>query len=229
MSGQDNILETEALRMRQLAQLQLLIMPFLVALIVATWLPQDATMPALLAIVVALVALAFYRFAFIGFPKPGTHSGLMTELADGYRTLGRNGWLIALIMLAGLALQTNHLLDVLQSGIASHRLPADQFPRVGALDPALAALLWFGLAVSFAWPVVWFRSDKNRTLQTGSAPVSRAAALKFGYLVTVALLGAGFVAVWMGMAEPLHFLLWAMLAAAAAPVLLFVALEARAG
>lgn len=227
MSGQDNILENEAQRLRQLAQLQLLIMPFLAALVVATWLPQDATMPALLVIVVAFVALAGYRFIVIGFPKPGT--GLVTELADGYRTLGHNGWLIALIMLAGLALQTNHLLDVLQSGIASHRLPADQFPRVGALDPALAALLWFGLAGSFAWPVVWFRSDKNRTLQTGSAPVSRAAALKFGYLVTVALLGAGFVAVWMGMAEPLHFLLWAMLAAVAAPVLLYVALETRAG
>jgi hypothetical protein len=225
MSGQD-ILGAEAQRLRQLAQLQLLIMPFLAAMVVATWLPQDATMPALLVIVVAFVALAGYRFIVIGFPKPGT--GPVAELADGYRTLARNGWLIALIVLARLAFQVNSLLDEVQSGIAVHRLPPDQFLRDGPLEPALVTLLWFDLAVSFAWPIVWFRGDKNRALQTGSAPASRATALKFGYLFTIALLGAGYVAVWMGVAEPLHVLLWAMAAAVAAPILLFVALEARA-
>jgi hypothetical protein len=229
MSAQHSILETEAQRLRQRGQIQLWAMLFMATTFMVTLLPQNETMPALLAVVVAFLALAFYRLAIVGFPKPGTDSeGLVADLSDGYRTLARNSWLMALIALAYLAFQANHLLDVLQSGIAAHRLPADQFLRTGLLDPALVALVWFGLAVSFAWPVVWFRRDKNRTLQMGSAPASRAVALKFGYLFTTGLLGAGYVAVWMGVAEPLHFLLWAMLAAVAAPILLFVALEARA-
>ena len=233
-NSDDDVLIQERKRLRRAGYLQYGGMLFILLMACWAYLPtleawREAAFPFDFYVMGACILAMFLGVAFVGTPSAAAESQrLIPRQIDGYLTQARRQWLLFLVLLLGPVAGASRLIASIDEGVRVHRLPADYAVTHGGSSQMLLALMFIGVAVSFALPLT-FRSAYNQVLQDELVRELRAKAIRIGYIGAVAALAAVFVLLSVSAIDPRQLLLWLGYAVVALPIVSYALLEARAG